>query len=236
MSSYRSLSIVIPVFNELNSLTKVLEQVSAADTCGLEKEIIIVDDCSTDGTKAILKGIENRYRVYYQSQNQGKGAAVRRGLAMATGDLVMVQDADLEYNPSEYPTLLQPILEDRADVVYGSRFLGLKQKQDGYISHKIGNMVLTRISNWFTGFQLTDMETCYKLFRRDIIQRLVPNLHANRFGFEPEVTGQISRFAKRQSCRLVEVPISYSARSYVDGKKIRWRDGVAALWFIITNH
>ncbi len=221
------LSVVIPVFNERRTFLQLLEAVRAVP---IAKEIIIVDDCSLDGTREMLQeqvdGKIAGVRVVYQKVNQGKGAALRRGFAEARGDIVLVQDADLEYDPREYPQLLEPILEGKADVVYGSRFQGGPHRVL-YFWHSVGNRFLTTLSNMFTDLNLTDMETCYKVFRREVIQQ-VP-LRQNRFGFEPEVTAKVAR----RGWRIYEVPISYAGRSYAEGKKIGWKDGFQAIWCIL---
>ena len=193
----------------------------------LEKEIIIVDDGSTDGTQNLLKKYEEqeRFKVIYQSKNTGKGSALRAGFDMAEGEIIIVQDADLEYDPKEYPTLIEPILDGRADVVYGSRFLGGTHRVF-FFWHYVGNKILTTLSNMCTNLCLTDMETGYKVFRRTVLDSFI--LKCNRFGFEPEFTSKVARHA----FRIYEVPISYSGRGYEEGKKIDWKDGVAALWFI----
>ena len=221
------LTVVTPAYNERRTLPQVLEAIRAVP---LRKEILIVDDASTDGTTDFLKDeVEDRYadvRVLYQPYNQGKGAALRRGFAEARGDIVLIQDADLEYDPREYPQLLAPILAGKADVVYGSRFQGGPHRVL-YFWHSVGNRFLTTLSNMFTDLNLTDMETCYKVFRREVIQDIP--LRQNRFGFEPEVTAKIAR----RGWRIFEVPISYSGRSYAEGKKIGWKDGVQAIWCIL---
>jgi glycosyltransferase involved in cell wall biosynthesis len=221
------LSIIIPCYNEKSTIREVIDAVLAAPYDN--KEIIIVDDCSKDGTKEVLlEEIEPLvHQILFHKVNQGKGAALRTGIQAATGDIVLIQDADLEYDPQEYPNLVEPILRNKADVVYGSRFMGSQPHRVLYFWHSVGNMVLTILSNMFTNLNLTDMETCYKVFRREIIQGI--SIQENRFGFEPEITAKIAKL----ECRIFEVGISYYGRTYKEGKKIGWKDGIRAIYCII---
>jgi len=222
-------SIIIPCFNEINTIEKIIEEVKGVPL-EIEKEIIIVDDFSKDGTREYLKSIDgkdNYIKIIYHSENKGKGAALRSGFRAASGDIILIQDADLEYDPNEYPKLLKPILEDKADVVYGSRFIGSESHRVLYFWHSLGNKFLTLLSNMFTNLNLTDMEVCYKVFRREILDKI--ELKEDRFGFEPEFTAQISRL----KCRVYEVGVSYYGRTYTEGKKITWKDGVRAIYVIL---
>jgi glycosyltransferase involved in cell wall biosynthesis len=237
-------SVVIPVYNERGFIEEVLLRVQAVP---LDKEIIVVDDLSSDGTRPLLQELDKaqsegkreaivqngkaclsleNIRFIFQPQNCGKGAALRRGFEAASGDVVLIQDADLEYDPKDYGKLLEPIFEGKADVVYGSRFLGGPQRVH-YFWHYVGNKFLTLLSDIFTNLKLTDMETCYKVFRREILQNI--RLESNRFGFEPEFTAKIAK----GTWRIYEVPISYAGRTYAEGKKITWKDGLSTLWFIL---
>jgi len=225
---FQRLSIVIPVYNEEDRIGPTLDKVCAADSLGLEKEIVVVDDGSIDDTRQVLARYEGQpgLRVIYRERNQGKAAALRRGFAEVTGDITLVQDADLEYDPVDYPALLQPILDGQADVVYGSRFLGGPHRVL-FFWHYVGNRLLTTLSNMFTNLNLTDMETGYKVFRTEILRRI--QLRSERFGFEPEVTAKVARL----DCRIFETPISYYGRTYAEGKKIGWKDGLQAVFCIL---
>lgn len=219
------LSIVIPVYNEKNTIREIIRRVEVSDVGDIQKEIVIVDDCSVDGTRDVLKEYEGKHRVIYHGKNRGKGAALRTGFSVTTGDIVIVQDADLEYNPAEYSWVIKPIINGDADVVYGSRFLGSHPHRVLYYWHSLGNKVLTTLSNMFTNLNLTDMETCYKAFRGEVIREIAPHLKSDRFGFEPEITAK----AAKRELKIYEVGISYKGRTYKEGKKINWKDGVKAI-------
>ena len=222
---YRSLSVIVPVYNERNTVAEVVRRMRAVEL-PLEREIVVVDDGSTDGTRQVLAQLaDSTVHVVLHDRNQGKGAAVRTGLAQVTGDLVLIQDADLEYDPDDWPKLLAPALKGRARVVYGSRFTG--ERRNMLFVHWVGNRFLSLVTNVLYNTTLSDMETCYKLFDRDVIQHIA--LHAQRFDFEPEVTAKVLR----QGIRIYEVPISYSGREFDEGKKITWHDGLAALWTLV---
>ncbi len=222
------LSVVIPVFNEVHTVDEVIRRVRG---CGIRCELILVDDGSTDGTRAVLEKYRDQrdIQVLLHDTNQGKGAALKNGFQRARGDVVVIQDADLEYDPADYSRLLQPIIENQADVVFGSRFIGDSHRVL-YFWHSAGNKFLTLLSNLFTNLNLSDIETCYKMFRREIIQQIAPTLKEKRFGIEPELTAKVARIP---GVRIYERPISYSGRTYAQGKKIGWRDGLRALWCIL---
>lgn len=219
-------SIVIPCYNEIATIVSIIESVRQAPLA--DKEIIVVDDASIDGTTDLLRNTLAKQvdHVIFHSRNQGKGAALRTGFKVASGDVVIVQDADMEYDPKEIPLLLEPILQNQADVVFGSRFMGGRPHRVVYFWHMVGNRFLTLLSNMLTNINLTDMETCYKMFRKEIIDRI--QIEENRFGFEPEITAKVAQF----KCRIYEVGISYHGRTYEQGKKIGWKDGVRAIWAI----
>ncbi|NFV81581.1 glycosyltransferase family 2 protein [Magnetospirillum aberrantis] len=230
--SLNTLTVVIPCYNEENTLETIVGRVLEADRCGLGIEIVIVDDGSRDRSVEVMKALAEKHpeiQCAFHGVNQGKGAALRTGFTKATGDVVLVQDADLEYSPNDYPKLLKPLLDGRADVVFGSRFKGGDETRVLYFWHSIGNAMLTLASNMMTDLNLTDMETCYKVFKREVIQGIA--IVENRFGFEPEITAKIARLKPRP--RIYEVGISYSGRTYEEGKKIGWRDGVRALYCIV---
>jgi glycosyltransferase involved in cell wall biosynthesis len=223
------LSVCMPVYNEVATVEEIVRRVIEADA-GLAKELIIVDDGSTDGTREVLEGLKARFarediKIFYQEQNQGKGAAVRKAFAQASGDILVIQDADLEYDPADIKSLLQPILDGKADVVYGSRFLGGPHRVLLFW-HYVGNKLLTTLANALYNINLSDMETCYKAFKKEVVDSLT--IRQNRFGIEPELTAKVAK----RGFRLYEVPISYSGRGYEEGKKITWKDGFKALWVL----
>ena len=221
----KKITILIPVFNELNTLCKILEKVESIDFYGLEKEIILIDDYSTDGTRELYKDLN--YKVLYHDKNMGKGAALRTGFKEATGDIVTIQDADLEYNPNDLLPLVKAVLDNEADVVYGSRFLNIDKSKNFMLTHYLGNKMLTVITNILYGAKLTDMETCYKVFKAEYVKNL--DIKSNRFDFEPEITAKILK----RGAKLKEIPITYEARSFDEGKKISWKDGFAAIFALV---
>lgn len=223
------LSIVIPVYNEKKYIQEIVRRVKEVNLPGIDKEIIIVDDYSSDGSRELIQAqLESQVnKVIYQEKNLGKGAALRSGFQAVTGDIVIVQDADLEYDPQEYEKLLKPILDGKADVVYGSRFVGSEPHRVLLFWHYVGNKILTLLSNMFTNMNLTDMETCYKMFRREVLDSV--RIEQDRFGFEPEITAKVAH----RHWRIYEVGISYSGRNYAEGKKIKWKDGLSAVWYIL---
>lgn len=222
------LSIVIPVYNEKNTILKILKRIGAVNLDGVEKEIILIDDYSTDGTREILNNLDN-YKVFFQDKNMGKGRAVKRGFEEASGGIVLIQDADLEYDPNDYPLLIKPILDGRADVVYGSRFL---KDSNSKIVYKHGYL-FSRFLNWFSNFLnglwLSDMYTCYKVFSKEAVKKITPDVKSKRFGIDPELTALVAK----NKLRILEVPVKYQGRTYQEGKKINWKDGLAAVWHIV---
>ncbi len=219
------LSVVIPVYNEKDTIKEIYNSVKAVN---LEKEIILIDDCSSDGTREIILGLaDDTTKVFIHDRNMGKGAALRTGFKNVTGDIVIIQDADLEYDPSQYPKLIKPILDGKADSVYGSRFVTGDYRRVLFFWHMVGNKILTLLSNMLTNLDLTDMETCYKVFKREVLEKI--SIEENRFGFEPEITAKISKL----DVRIYEIGISYSGRTYKEGKKIGWKDGLRAIYCII---
>jgi glycosyltransferase involved in cell wall biosynthesis len=230
-SKQTTLSVLMPVFNERETIEQIVDKVHAAPIKPVGIELVVVDDFSTDGTRAVLERlhVDGRiHKLHLQPENRGKGAAIRQALGMSTGDIVVVQDADLEYTPDDWPVLLAPIVDGRADACFGSRFLGGPHRVL-FFWHSVGNKVLTTFSNMLTNLNLTDMETCYKAIRGEVARQIQPQLKSDRFGFEPEITARLAR----ANARIYEVPISYSGRTYAEGKKINWKDGVAAFWHIV---
>jgi glycosyltransferase involved in cell wall biosynthesis len=221
------ISIIIPVYNEISTLKQILEKVESAELCSLQKEIILVDDGSKDGTRELLKEFEHKYKILFHARNMGKGAAIRTALYYATGDIIIIQDADLEYNPDDYNELVRLIINDEVDVAYGSRFLAEESRKRFKVLQYIGNKVLTLFTNMLFGVKLTDMETCYKAFRADVIRNI--SIKSNKFDFEPEITAKILKL----KYYLKEIPISYNGRNYTEGKKIGWKDGLCAIHALI---
>lgn len=223
----QKVSILIPVYNEINTIKIIIEKIEQASFCGLEKEIILIDDFSTDGTRDILKSLEEKYKVIYHEKNQGKGAALRTGFSVVTGDITVIQDADLEYEPSDYEGVIQLILDGKADVAYGSRFLDLSGSKTVVKANFFANKMLTVFTNILFGAKLTDMETCYKAFKTSFIKDI--NIKSNRFDFEPEITAKVLK----KKAKVAEAPITYKGRSFEEGKKISWKDGFPALLALI---
>lgn len=221
------ITILIPVFNEVNTLKEILKKVEEANFCGLEKEIILIDDYSTDGTKELYKDFGDKYKIFYHDKNMGKGAALRTGFEHVTGDITVIQDADLEYDPVDYEPLIKLILDGKADVAYGSRLSGGKPSRSFMFTHLLGNKLLTLITNVLYNTTLTDMETCYKAFKTEFIKGI--KIKSNRFDFEPEITAKVLK----KGARLYELPISYYGREYAEGKKITWKDGIHAIWALV---
>lgn len=226
----KTLSIIIAAYNEEKTIAEILSAIEAVNLgTDFKKEVIIVDDGSTDATRSILEKYAAKYKIFHHQKNRGKGAALRTGLSKSAGDFIIIQDADSEYDPQDYPKLLKPLIEGRADVIFGSRFIGSEPHRVLYFWHYAGNKILTTISNMLTNLNLTDMETGYKAFTRMAIDKILPKLRSNRFGIEPEITARVAQ----NKLRLMEVGISYHGRTYDEGKKINWKDGVAAIWHII---
>lgn len=225
---FKKLSIVIPIYNEEKTLKRLIEAIEAVHL-GFEKEIILIDDGSRDKSRKILKQYRDKYKIIFLNKNSGKGTALIRGFREATGDAILIQDADLEYDPREYPILLQPILDGDADVVYGSRFVTAFPRRILYFSHYMANKLVTLLSNLLTGLNLSDMETGFKIFTKEALKEILPCLRSKRFGIEPELTAQVAK----HKFRLYEVGISYKGRTYQEGKKINWKDGLAAIWHIV---
>jgi len=233
MKKFSIISIVIPVYNEEKTLDKIIAAVESANTFHLEKEIILVNDCSRDKSAEILEKYNEKHKVLHHKINKGKGAALKTGFQNATGDIVIIQDADLEYDPDEYANLLKPVLENKADVVFSSRFLSHHPHRVLYFWHSLGNKFLTGFSNMMTNLNLTDMESGYKVFTRDALDQIKPKLKSKRFGIEPELVARTAKLARMNKCRVYEIGISYSGRTYAEGKKIGWKDGIEAIWCII---
>jgi len=224
----RTVSVVIPVYNEVGTIATVLERVRTAPTAGLKRDVVVVDDGSTDGTADVLRNVhQDGISCLFHARNRGKGAALRTGFAQATGDLVLVQDADLEYDPEDYPRLLRPLVDGKADVVFSSRFLGSEAHRVLYFWHAVGNRIITLLSNMFSNLNLTDIESGYKAFRREVLERV--ELEEDGFGFEPEIVAKVAALG----CRVYEVGVSYAGRTYQEGKKIEWTDGLRAIWCIV---
>lgn len=233
MGVFSKISIVIPIYNEEKTLEKIISAVENASVFGLEKEIILVNDCSKDKSGEILKKYEDKYKVLHHKINQGKGAALKTGFASATGDIILIQDADLEYDPNEYSEIIKPIFDGKADAVFSSRFLSHRPHRVLYFWHYVGNKIVTNFSNIFTNLNLTDIESGYKVFTKNILDQITPKLKSKRFGIEPELVASVAKLSRKNKCRIYEVGISYSGRTYAEGKKIGWKDGIEAVWSIV---
>ncbi|MDD5489260.1 MAG: glycosyltransferase family 2 protein [Candidatus Moranbacteria bacterium] len=233
MGNFQKICIVIPVYNEEKTLEKIVSAVENADVLGLEKEIILVDDCSSDKSAEILGKYAAKHKIFHHKKNQGKGATLKTAFQNATGDLVLIQDADLEYDPNEYAEIIKPILDGKADAVFSSRFLSHRPHRVLYFWHYAGNKFLTTLSNIFTNINLTDIESGYKVFTKEILDKIAPRLKSKRFGIEPELVARAAKLARKNRCRIFEVGVSYSGRTYAEGKKIGWIDGIEAIWCVI---
>jgi glycosyltransferase involved in cell wall biosynthesis len=233
MKKFSKISIVIPVYNEEKTLEKIISAVEKAEVFGLEKEIILVNDFSQDNSREILEKFAETHKIIHHEKNQGKGVALRTGFKNATGDIVIVQDADLEYDPSEYQDIIKPILDGKADAVFSSRFLSHRPHRVLYYWHSLGNKFLTGLSNMLTNLNLTDIESCYKAFTKNILDQIYPKLRSKRFDIDPELVARAANLARENKCRIYEVGISYSGRTYAEGKKIGWIDGIEAVWCIV---
>lgn len=233
MNNFSKISIIIPVYNEEKTLDKIISAVENANVLGLEKEIILIDDGSKDGSKDILNKYENAHKILHHQKNQGKGMTLRTGFQSATGDIIIIQDADLEYDPNEYAEIIKPILDGKADAIFSSRFLSHRPHRVLYFWHYVGNKFITTLSNIFTNLNLTDIESGYKVFTKEILDKIAPKLKSKRFGIEPELVARTAKLARKNKCRIFEVGISYSGRTYAEGKKIGWKDGIEAVWCVI---
>ena len=226
-------SIVIPIYNEERTIARIIKSVERASVFDMQKEIVLVNDCSTDSSREIIEDYKDLYKIFHHEKNKGKGAALRTGFRNVTGDIVIIQDADLEYDPNEYENLLKPIIDNKADVVFGSRFITGRSHRLLYYWHYVGNNFLTTLSNIFTNLNLSDVEAGYKVLRKEIIDLILPELKSNRFGIEPELVARVAKIARQGKCRIYEIGISYHGRTYEEGKKIGWKDGLSAIWSIL---